>query len=26
MVNLQHIFHTGYEGGVGIRRDDPLFL
>ena len=26
LVNLQHILHAGYEGGVGIRRDDPLLL
>jgi hypothetical protein len=24
LVNLQHILHTGYERGVGIRWDDPL--
>ena len=26
LVDLQHILHAGYEGGVGIRRDDPLLL
>ena len=26
MINLQHIFHVGYERCIGIRRDDPLLL
>ena len=26
LVDLQHILHAGYEGGVGLRRDDPLLL
>src|ERR1017187_4468932 len=26
LINLQHIFHAGYEGGAGVRRDDPLPL
>ena len=26
MINLQHIFHAGYEGSVGVRRDDPLLF
>src|ERR1039458_2200997 len=26
LVNFQHIFHAGYEGRVGVRRDDPLLL
>ena len=25
-VDFQYIFHTGYEGGVGVWRDDPLLL
>jgi hypothetical protein len=26
MINLQHIFHVGYERRIGIRWDDPLSL
>jgi hypothetical protein len=26
LINLQHILHAGYEGGVGIRWNDPLLL
>jgi hypothetical protein len=26
LVHFQHILHAGYEGGVGLRRDDPLLL
>ena len=26
LVNLQHILHTGYERGIGIRGDDPSLL
>ncbi len=25
-IHLQRIFHAGYEGRVGVRRDDPLLL
>src|SRR5258708_29772983 len=24
LINLQDVFHGGNEGGVGVRRDDPL--
>ena len=24
LIDLQHIFHAGYERGVGVRRNDPL--
>src|SRR5689334_11388399 len=24
LIDLQHIFHGGYEGGVGLGRNDPL--
>lgn len=26
MVDFQHVFHGRHKGGVGVRRDDPLFL
>ncbi|HVC63380.1 MAG TPA: hypothetical protein VND19_23825, partial [Acetobacteraceae bacterium] len=26
VINLQHIFHAGYEGGVGVWWNDPLLL
>src|SRR5271166_5320952 len=26
LINLQYVLHAGDEGGVGIRRDDPLLL
>ena len=26
LIDLQDILHVGYEGGVGLRRDDPLLL
>ena len=26
MIDLEHILHAGYEGGVGLGRDDPLLL
>src|SRR3954451_2965409 len=26
LVDLQHILHGGYEGGVGLGRNDPLLL
>ena len=26
LVDLQHILHSGYEAGVGLGRNDPLFL
>ena len=26
LVDLQDVLHAGYEGGVGLRRDDPLLL
>jgi hypothetical protein len=26
LINLQHVFHAGYEGGIGIRRNDPSLL
>src|SRR5580704_6661322 len=26
LVNLQDVLHRSYEGGVGLRRDDPLLL
>ena len=26
LIDFQHIFRVGYEGGVGVRRDDPLLL
>src|SRR5260370_5133564 len=26
LINFQHIFHAGDEGGVGVRRDHPLPL
>src|SRR5208337_2378816 len=25
-INIQHLFHGRYEGGVGLWRDDPLFF
>ena len=26
LVDLQDVLHAGYEGGAGLRRDDPLLL
>jgi hypothetical protein len=26
LVDLQDVLHAGYEGGVGLRRNDPLLL
>jgi len=26
LVNLEDVLHGGYKGGVGVWRDDPLFL
>ena len=26
VIDFQHVFHAGYECGVGIRRDDPLLI
>src|SRR6476660_9211791 len=26
LIDFQHILHAGYEGGVAVRRDDPLLL
>jgi hypothetical protein len=26
LVDLQDVLHAGYEGGVGLRWDDPLLL
>ena len=26
LVDFQYVFHTGYERGVGVRRNDPLLL
>src|SRR5689334_10033170 len=26
LINLQHVFHAGYESGIGLGRDDPLLL
>src|SRR5882757_6574624 len=26
LINLQDVFHGGHEGGVGVRRDDPLLF
>jgi hypothetical protein len=26
LLNLQDVFHGGDEGGVGVRRDDPLLF
>jgi hypothetical protein len=26
VIDFQHIFCAGYEGGVGVRRNNPLLL
>jgi hypothetical protein len=26
LIDLQHVFHAGYEAGVGLRWNDPLLL
>ena len=26
LVDVQDVFHAGYESGIGLGRDDPLLL